>query len=511
MDPRSRSNDRKREVKFEDEVVGSHGLDKRHRTLSQPVLTSHYVDVGGLRYADVVADYGVPPGYDFEQYSDITHARQVRKKGILQAHGELNLTRNGAVLHQDRLMVVPQRTLPNKVPPPPPAYNSQSELRESPVVAPPRTKHRLNQANASPANVRKPPRPKSERTPKIEPGATSSRVPPPVPELDLDQEISEYSSIMEDIDFDSTGSKKKSKLPWKKSKGRFTPTKEMDKISSKMGSLSRSSSRTSLASSFTSEAPSEISMQRKVPSKEHVGKNMDLAQPTQPAATKHATKPPPAPKPKHLAQQSASQRQPEQVSEQQHKVVSPPPQAQKPPPPPKPHQETTKSHKHADSSQKQPSPSNKPPISQKPQQQHKDDHVVMREKQRPDNVQNSRRHISSPYADIGDVKDGRISRNCFSGYEDVEADDSDIIMSENPYESVMIRRSMHREERMSGLSHTEDETSEERMSGLSHTEEETSEEEEEEEEKEEEEDEIHEAAIDVPTGQHNLHCHLCDK
>ena len=439
MDPRSRSNDRKREVKFEDEVVGSHGLDKRHRTLSQPVLTSHYVDVGGLRYADVVADYGVPPGYDFEQYSDITHARQVRKKGILQAHGELNLTRNGAVLHQDRLMVVPQRTLPNKVPPPPPAYNSQSELRESPVVAPPRTKHRLNQANVSPANVRKPPRPKSERTPKTEPGVTSSRVPPPVPELDLDQEISEYSSIMEDIDFDSTRSKKKSKLPWKKSKGRFTPTKEMEKISSKMGSLSRSSSRTSLASSFTSEAPSEISMQRKVPSKEHVGKNMNLAQPTQTAATKHTNKPPPAPKPKHLAlsQQSVSQCQPEQVSAQQHKVVSPPPQAQKPPPPPKPHQEMTKSHKHAGSTQKQPSPSNKPPISQKPQQ-HKDDHVVMREKQRPDNVQNSRKHISSPYADIGDVKDGRISRNCFSGYEDFEADDSDIIVSENPYESVMI-------------------------------------------------------------------------
>ena len=55
---------------------------------------------------------------------------------------------------------------------------------------------------------------------------------------------------------------------------------------------------------------------------------------------------------------------------------------------------------------------------------------------------------------------------------------------------------------MSGLSHTEDETSEE---------EEEEEEAEEEEEEEEEEDEIHEAAIDVPTGQHNLHCHLCNK
>ena len=64
-------------------------------------------------------------------------------------------------------------------------------------------------------------------------------------EFELANEVALYTSMMES----DPGKEKKSKLPWKRSKGRYTPSEEMDKVQQNMvQSLSRTSSWSSLYS-----------------------------------------------------------------------------------------------------------------------------------------------------------------------------------------------------------------------------------------------------------------------
>ena len=89
------------------------------------------------------------------------------------------------------------------------------------------------------------------------PGVTPHSQPPAVP-TDLNSsfssEVAYFNGFMDDVHFDAKD-KKKSKLPWKKNKGRYTPTKEIEKQMQQMNKGLRSDSRTGSWSSLNSDIP----------------------------------------------------------------------------------------------------------------------------------------------------------------------------------------------------------------------------------------------------------------
>ena len=384
---RSRSCDKKREVKFEDEVYGKYA-DKRHRTLSQSAVCG---DKSWISYADVVTGYGVPPGFDVEQYSDYL------SDGVQVLNGH---SRNQATMHMKQAALrEASRKHSNKLP----SSNLHDDhpdsnlhkMSSSSLAPPPRTKHKQQRMKQ---NIKNGLHQRQHST-----SQSNLQSVPSISELELNSELASYNTSLDDLDFDDVGqSKKKSKLLWKKNKGRFTPTKEVEKIQNRIGGLSRSSSKTSVASSLVGDADSvsrpvltsgdHTAHQRSAPNM--VEQVSGFGRPME--------KPPPVPKPKHLSKQHNTSTLPES-----NFTVRDPEQ--------------------------------KPSLAPKPQVGHANPSTGSEKKRvnETDNrCQNNNRTTSVP----DNKKFSQKSRSRSSGYEDVDVDllDEKFMSSENVYESVGI-------------------------------------------------------------------------
>lgn len=244
---------------FEDEVMSAQNLTHAQRATSQPVLNyiappPDFAELNGSHlpvYEDYNMDYNSPRGYkphtprsdqDIIQGSKSVssprrmvpaspnHVTEDYNRDCESRPSTPNQLVIAAVLAEDSL------------------ESSMEHHRASPVlVGSGQQRQRNSKGRPSPPPYRPKRNPKEGASPRDRVSVHSLPIPPPcvappsppTPITDLNSsfnsEVAMFSGFTDDISVDKTCDKKKSKLPWKKNKGRYTPTKEIEKMQQNKG------------------------------------------------------------------------------------------------------------------------------------------------------------------------------------------------------------------------------------------------------------------------------------